>query len=85
MMGWTPEPRSPQMTTTHTKAGTPIVEMSPDEYAAYLDREARKSVGMSVAEFRAAYSAGTVDDADPAVGDLVGLLRIGQNGQHAVA
>jgi hypothetical protein len=40
---------------------------------------------MSVAAFTAAYLAGKLDDADPAVGQLVGLLRIGQNGHKAVA
>ena len=40
---------------------------------------------MSVAEFTEAYTAGEVDDAHPAVGQLVGMLRIGQNGHKAAA
>lgn len=76
---------STAMTRTETEAGTPVIEMTPAEYAAYLDREAREAVGMSAAEFVAAYVAGEMDDADPAVSDLVALLRIGQNGRAAVA
>jgi hypothetical protein len=38
---------------------------------------------LTVAEFVRAYEAGELDDADPAVSDLVGLLRIGQNGDRA--
>jgi hypothetical protein len=40
---------------------------------------------MSVAEFRRAYAAGELEDGDVAVDQLVGLLRIGQNGHSAAA
>jgi hypothetical protein len=40
---------------------------------------------MSVAEFRRAYAAGELEDGDVAVDQLVGLLRIGQNGHKAAA
>jgi hypothetical protein len=73
------------MNVTHTAAGTPVIERTPEEYAAHLERQVRKATGMSVAAFTAAYIAGKLDDADPAVGQLVGLLRIGQNGHKAVA
>jgi len=43
----------------------------------------QRGAGLSVAEFVLAYEAGQLDDADPAVSDLVGLLRIGQNGDRA--
>ncbi len=53
------------------------------EYDAYLEGEVQRGAGLSVAEFVQAYEAGQLDDADPAVSDLVGLLRIGQNGDRA--
>jgi hypothetical protein len=73
------------MKRSETEAGTPIIEFTPEEYDAYLEREVRRGVGMSREEFVRAYTAGELDDADAAVGDLVVLLRIGQNGHRAVA
>ncbi|MHB8691498.1 MAG: hypothetical protein ACYDHH_09660 [Solirubrobacteraceae bacterium] len=72
------------MTTGETAAGTPLVDLTSEEYDAYLDREARRLIGMGATEFVRAYEAGGLDDSDPAVSELVGLLRIGQNG-HPVA
>lgn len=51
----------------------------PQEYANYLEARAQVLSGMSVAEFECAYEASEVDEADPAVSELVALLRIGQN------
>jgi hypothetical protein len=45
----------------------------------------RRGTGLTVEEFVRAYEAGELDDADPAVSDLVGLLRIGQNGDRAAS
>jgi hypothetical protein len=73
------------MIVTETAAGTPIVERSPEEYAAYLERQVQREIGMSVAEFRRAYAVGELDDGDVAVDYLVSLLRIGQNGQSPAA
>jgi hypothetical protein len=73
------------MRITETGAGTQIVERSPEEYAAYLEREVQSAVGMSVEEFTRAYTAGELEDGDVAVDEMVGLLRIGQNGNKAVA
>ena len=64
-----------------TDAGTEVYEPSVKEYAEYLEGQARVLSGMSVADFKRAYEAGTVDEADPAVSELVALLRIGQNGR----
>jgi hypothetical protein len=58
--------------------------MTDDEYAAFVEREVRAAIGLSPDEFRRAYLAGELDDSDPAVSELVGFLRIGQNG-HAPA
>lgn len=66
------------MQVTYTAAGTPVIDLTPEEYATHLERQVRMRTGMSVADFTAAYIAGKLDDADPAVGQLVGLLRIGQ-------
>jgi hypothetical protein len=73
------------MIITETAAGTPIVERTPEEYAAYLERQVRREIGMSVAEFERAYTAGELKDGDVAVDYVVSLLRIGQNGQSPVA
>jgi hypothetical protein len=71
------------MTVGETMAGTPLVDLSDEEYDAYLEREVTDRVGMTVADFVRAYTAGELDDSDPAVSDLVGLLRLGQNGHRA--
>lgn len=71
------------MTVDETSAGTPVVEMTQAEYDAYLEAEVRRATGFTVEEFVRAYKAGELDDAEPAVSELVGLLRIGQNGHRA--
>jgi hypothetical protein len=71
------------MQVTYTAAGTPVIDLTPEEEAAYLEREVQSAVGMSVAEFTRAYTAGELEDGDVAVDEMVGLLRIGQNGQAA--
>lgn len=73
------------MTITETAAGTPVIDLTEEEYAAHLEREVQSAIGMTVAEFTRAYTAGELDHADPAVDELVGLLRIGQNGHKAAA
>ncbi len=73
------------MSVTETAAGTPIVERTPEEYAAYLERQVQRELGMSVAEFKRAYAAGELEDGDVAVDYVVSLLRIGQNGQGPAA
>jgi len=40
------------MTHDANQAGTPVLEMSPDEYRNFLDEEARRRLGTSAAEFR---------------------------------
>lgn len=73
------------MEVTYTAAGTPIIERTPEEYAAYLERQVQREIGMTVAEFIEAYATGKVDDSHPAVGYLVGKLCIGQNGHKTAA
>lgn len=73
------------MTVDETPAGTLVVELTEDEYDAYLEEEVRRGTGMGVEDFVRSYEAGELDDADPAVSDLVSLLRIGQNGNRAAA
>jgi hypothetical protein len=73
------------MNVTHTAAGTPVIDLTEEEEAAFLEREVQREIGMSVAEFTRAYAAGELADGDVAVDELVGLLRIGQNGHKAVA
>jgi hypothetical protein len=71
------------MTVDETPAGTQVVDFTEEEYDAYLEGEVQRGTGLTVEKFRRAYEAGELDDADPAVSDLVGLLRIGQNGDYA--
>jgi len=73
------------MEITYTVAGTPVIDRTPEEYAAHLEREVQSAMGMSVAEFTRAYLAGELEDGDVAVDEMVGLLRIGQNGHKAAA
>lgn len=73
------------MVVRETVAGSPVVEMTDEEYADFVDREVRAAVGMSPDEFHRAYLAGELDENDPAVSELVGFLRIGQNGRDPAA
>jgi hypothetical protein len=73
------------MQITYTDAGTQVIDRTPEEEAAYLERQVQREMGISVAEFRRAYSAGELDDADVAVDYVVSLLRIGQNRHGAAA
>lgn len=68
------------MVLSETSAGSPVIEMSAEEYAAYLEAEVQGATGLSVEAFKRAYLAGELDDADPAVSELAGLLRIGSLG-----
>jgi hypothetical protein len=68
------------MIVTETACGTPYIVFTVEEHAARLERETQREIGMSVAEFTRAYTAGELDDGDVAVDHLVGLLRIGQTG-----
>jgi hypothetical protein len=73
------------MTHDETQAGTPVLEMSTDEYRDFLDEEARQRLGMSAEEFRRRYIASELDDSDPDVGMLAALIAIGQNDDRAAA
>ncbi len=56
---------------SETPSGSPVIEMTAEEYSAFLEREVRHAMGLSAKEFRHAYLAGKLDEADPAVSDLV--------------
>jgi hypothetical protein len=56
------------MTHDETQAGTPVLEMSPDEYRNFLDEEARRRLGTSAAEFRRRHIAGDWTTAIPTWG-----------------
>jgi hypothetical protein len=73
------------MVVDETAAGTPVLSPTRDEYDAYVKGEVERAVGMTPEEFRRAYDAGELDDSNPAVDELVGLLRIGQNGHRSAA
>jgi hypothetical protein len=73
------------MTEDRTEAGTPIVELDEDEYRAFLAREVERGTGLSVEEFVRRYEAGDLDEGEPDVSDLAGLLWLGQNGHRGAA
>lgn len=72
------------MSSSQTSAGTPVLELDSPAYEQLLEDEVRSRMDMSVGEFTERYLAGQIDDADPDVPFLVGLLWIGQNG-HPIA
>jgi hypothetical protein len=63
----------------------PIVRFTPKQWAAYLERQVQREVGMSVAEFKRAFAAGELDTGDMDVFYVIGLLDISQKGNEAVA
>jgi hypothetical protein len=74
---------------TRTKARqdtdlAPIVRFTPEERAAYLERQTQREMGISVAEFRRAFAAGELDN-HHAVGYLAGKILISENGSKAAA
>ena len=74
------------MNATHTtEAGTVVYEPTQEEYAAYLDRIVWDAMGRSVADFKQAYEDGELDETNTVVGDLIALLRIGQEGDSSSA
>jgi hypothetical protein len=73
------------MTRTETPGGTPVLELDGDEYQQFLEGETQARMGMSVAEFTERYLGGELDDADPDVPLLAGLLWIGQDGRAVAA
>lgn len=73
------------MTEDRTPAGTPVVEFDEREYRTFLEREVRRGTGLSVKEFVRRYEAGELDEGDPDVSDVAGLLWLGQYGHPAAA
>ena len=73
------------MTEDHTEAGTPVIEFDERESRAFLDHEVQRGSGLSVEEFVRRYEAGELDEGDPDVSDLAGLLWLGQIGHRAAA
>ncbi len=73
------------MTEDHTEAGTPVIEFDEREYRAFLEHEVQRGSGLSVEQFVRRYEAGELDEGDPDVSDLAGLLWLGQNGHRATA
>ena len=73
------------MTHSETDAGTPVIEMTADEYRDFLESEVRSRLGLSIAEFTERYAAGELDDADPDVPLLAMWTGMGQNGHRVTA
>lgn len=73
------------MTENCTEAGTPVLELDEREYRVFLEHEVQRGSGLPVEEFVRRYEAGELDEGDPDVSDLAGLLWLGQHGHRAVA
>ena len=78
------------MNVSYTEAGTPVVDLTEDEYRAFLDREVRERAGMPLDEFVRLANAGEIDWNDPEAFSLAGLIGVGEgspinpsrNGHH---
>jgi len=73
------------MVTTHTDAGTPVIELTDEEYRAFLDREVRARIGMSLDEFVRQVNVGEIDWDHPEAFSLAGLVGVGDGGLIAPA
>ncbi len=73
------------MTEDRTEAGTPVIEFDEREYRAFLEGEVQRGLGLSVDEFVRRFEAGELDESDPDVSDLAGLLWLGQNDRRAAS
>ncbi len=62
-----------------------MVEFDESEYRAFLGREVLRGCGLTIEEFIRRYEAGELDEGDPEVSDLAGLLWLGQNGHRVAA
>jgi len=68
------------MDTTYTSAGTPILDMSEEEYHDFLDREVQARIGLSVDEFVRRVNIGEIDWDHPEAFSLAGLVGVGEGG-----
>ena len=62
--------------TSTTAAGTEVLDLSPDEFDEYLEREVQASFGVSVDHFRTAVREHRVDWDDPEAFYIAGLLGL---------
>lgn len=68
------------MKTTYTDAGTPVIDMSEDEYRGFLDDEVRARIGLSLDEFVRQVNAGEIDWDHPEAFSLAGFVGVGDGG-----
>lgn len=68
------------MDTTYTEAGTPILDMSQGEYHAFLEREVRTRIGLSLDEFVRQVNAGEIDWDHPEAFSLAGFIGVDDGG-----
>jgi hypothetical protein len=73
------------MDTTYTDAGTPVIDMSNAEHHAFLDREVRARIGLSLDEFVRRVNAGEMDWDHPEAFSLAGLVGVGDGGGGLIA
>lgn len=73
------------MVTSFTDAGTPVLDMSDDEYRAFLDAEVQARIGLSLEEFVARVNTGEIDWDHPEAFALAGLVGVGDGGLIAAS
>jgi len=73
------------MVTTYTDGGTPVIDMSDDEYRAFLDSEVRARIGLSLEAFVTKVNAGEMEWDHPEAFALAGLVGVGDGGLIAPA
>ncbi len=73
------------MNVTYTEAGTEVIDMTDDEYRAFLDQEVQKRIDLSLDEFLKRVSAGEIDWDHPEAFSLAALVGVGDGGLIATA
>jgi len=68
------------MNVTYTQAGTPVVDMTDDEYRAFLDAEVRARIGLSLDEFVRQVESSEIDWDHPEAFSLAGFVGVGEGG-----
>jgi hypothetical protein len=71
------------METPYSEAGTPIIDMSDDDYREFLEHEVRRRIGVSLDEFVRRVNSGEIDWDDPEAFSLAGLVGVGGHGPIA--
>lgn len=75
------------MVTSYTDAGTPVLDLTAEEYDAFLEREVQRLMGISVDEFVRQVQVGEIEWDHPEALHVAGLvdLDLRLNGHYPTA